>query len=144
MENREGLKNAINNLCNAKTNEDIKKYRDILLGSLCNFIALSKEYDKNNNIHVANILAAFNALQFVKVKESDQNSAPLSSEKESYMGTVEPDWTNKREFAGDGIKDDALGFIYGAIKKYGSYPKCYPELKDYIKMMGERIGDRVS
>ena len=80
----------------------------------------------------------------IEILEGDQNSTPSLSEKESYMGTVEPDWTNKREFSGEGIRDDALGFIYGAIKKYGSYPECYPELKDYIKMMAEKIGDEVS
>ena len=62
-----------------------------------------------------------------------------------YMGTVEPRWTDdsKHPILGDGqIHDDALGFIYGAIKKYGSDPIYYNDLKKYISMMVERIGER--
>ena len=65
----------------------------------------------------------------------------MFGDRKKVIGTIEPDWTNSREFRGDGIKDDSLAFIYGAIKKYGSFPECYPDLKDYIKMMVERIGE---
>lgn len=56
------------------------------------------------------------------------------------IGTIEPDWVNEREFRGDGIKDDSLAFIYGAIKKYGSYPECYPDLQEYILEIAKTIG----
>lgn len=65
--------------------------------------------------------------------------------KKEYMGTVEPRYTDdsKHPILGDGqIHDDALGFIYGAIKKYGSDPIYYNDLKKYISMMVERIGER--
>ena len=50
------------------------------------------------------------------------------------MGTVEPEWNDEKHLitkAGS-IQDDALAFIYGAIKKYGQNPEFYEELKEYI------------
>jgi len=57
------------------------------------------------------------------------------------MGTVEPRYTDKYNIVGGEIKDTALGFIYGAIKKYGGDLQYVDDLKIYIKMMADRIGD---
>lgn len=57
------------------------------------------------------------------------------------MGTIEPRYTDiNNPICGSGvIEDDALAFIYGAIKKYGAYKELVPELKEYIKEIVERI-----
>lgn len=50
---------------------------------------------------------------------------------EKKMGTVEPIYND-----GDlHIKDDAIAFIYGAIKKYGNDEELYDELRGYIGNM---------
>ena len=50
------------------------------------------------------------------------------------MGTVEPRYNDEKVSLtlDNSIQDDALAFIYGAIKKYGQYPELYDELADYI------------
>ena len=58
------------------------------------------------------------------------------------MGTVEPRYIDlKHPIEGSGvIIDDALAFIYGAIKKYGAYKEELPELKEYILTEAQNIG----
>ena len=59
------------------------------------------------------------------------------------IGTVEPRWKDSPEhpILGDGtIHDDALAFIYGAIKKYGSHEEYNESLKKYIIKEAEYIG----
>lgn len=55
------------------------------------------------------------------------------------MGTVEPKYTDLHPMQ-HVIEDDALAFIYGAIAKYGSNKETFPELKEYISKMIEKIG----
>lgn len=55
------------------------------------------------------------------------------------MGTVEPKYTDLHPMQ-KVIEDDALAFIYGAIAKYGSNKETFPELKEYISKMIEKIG----
>lgn len=72
-----------------------------------------------------------------------RNHKPTKLFEAEVMGTVEPRYTDEHCILGDGkIHDDALGFIYGAIKKYGSVPIYYNDLKKYIGIMAERIGER--
>lgn len=62
-----------------------------------------------------------------------QNDNPQKVKKHSTMGTVEPRYGDDKVNISDNfIKDDALAFIYGAIKKYGNNPKYFDVLKDYI------------
>lgn len=55
------------------------------------------------------------------------------------IGTVEPKYTDLKPLVGC-IEDDTLAFIYGAIAKYGSNKETFPELKEYISKMIEKIG----
>lgn len=71
-----------------------------------------------------------------------ENKKEILDPETRVIGTIEPDWVNEREFCGDGIKDDSLAFIYGAIKKYGSYPECYHDLKLYILEIAKGIGEK--
>ena len=58
------------------------------------------------------------------------------------MGTVEPRWTDEgHPIVGGRINDTPLAFIYGAIKKYGNDPQYFDDLKIYIRMMVEEIGN---
>ena len=81
-------------------------------------------------------------MRHLEVKEGDQGSGSSCEKRKRIIGTIEPDWINEREFIGDGIKDDDLAFIYGAIKKYGSFPEYYPDLKEYILKIAQKIGER--
>lgn len=58
------------------------------------------------------------------------------------IGTVEPRYNDVRFTLTEenSIQDDALAFIYGAIKKYGHNPEYYEELKEYIIKETEYIG----
>lgn len=69
-----------------------------------------------------------------------ESSEPIKKIK---MGTVEPEWNDEKHLitkAGS-IQDDALAFIYGAIKKYGQNPEFYEELKEYIIKESKYIGE---
>ena len=59
-----------------------------------------------------------------------------------YIGTIEPRWNDEKAVLTENEKlaDDALAFIYGAIKKYGTNPKALKDLKNYIKYMVTKIG----
>ena len=50
------------------------------------------------------------------------------------LGTVEPRWNDARMNIPENeyLCDDALAFIYGAIKKYGTSKSFIKELKEYI------------
>ena len=50
------------------------------------------------------------------------------------LGTVEPRWNDVRVNIPENeyLCDDALAFIYGAIKKYGTSKSFIKELKEYI------------
>lgn len=64
--------------------------------------------------------------------------------KKMKMGTVEPRYNDenvKLTLLNGNIQDDALAFIYGAIKKYGQYPELFSELKDYIIKEAKYIGE---
>ena len=59
----------------------------------------------------------------------------------TYIGTIEPRYNDSRVFLNDDkyICDDALAFIYGAIKKYGTDKNALTDLKAYISYMATRI-----
>lgn len=59
------------------------------------------------------------------------------------MGTVEPHYNDEQVFLKNEnyIYDDALAFIYGAIKKYGTNREYdLNELKEYIIKEAQYIG----
>jgi hypothetical protein len=60
-----------------------------------------------------------------------------------YIGTIEPRWNDSKVvIVNDShIADNALAFIYGAIKKYGTDPKAVNDLKNYITYMSTKIGE---
>ena len=66
---------------------------------------------------------------------------PLKYKRTRVIGTIEPRWTDETPIEGGMIKDTPLAFIYGAIKKYGNNPKCFDDLRDYIKWIADEIGD---
>ena len=57
------------------------------------------------------------------------------------LGTVEPRWNDARMNIPENehLCDDALAFIYGAIKKYGTSKSFIKELKEYIIEEAENI-----
>jgi len=59
------------------------------------------------------------------------------------LGTIEPRYDDTKIFLNktDRIVDDTLGFIYGAIKKYGNNLECIDDLKKYIKFMIDHEND---
>ena len=59
------------------------------------------------------------------------------------MGTVEPEYNDEEHVitSAGSIKDNALAFIYGAIKKYGQEPELFNELKEYIINETKYIGE---
>ena len=61
----------------------------------------------------------------------------------NYIGTIEPRWNDSKVFLNSDNKlcDDALAFIYGAIKKYGSDPNALNDLKKYIAFMVTHISN---
>lgn len=61
-----------------------------------------------------------------------------------YIGTVEPRWNDSKVVLTENeyLADDALAFIYGAIKKYGTDPKALEGLKSYIGYMATKIGEK--
>jgi len=71
-----------------------------------------------------------------------EDNKEILDPKTRVIGTIEPDWNNDREFCGPGIADEALAFIFGAIKKYGSYPECYHDLRLYILEIAKGIKDK--
>ena len=61
-----------------------------------------------------------------------------------YIGTIEPRWNDSKVVLTENeyLADDALAFIYGAIKKYGTDPKALEDLKSYIGYMATKIGEK--
>lgn len=59
------------------------------------------------------------------------------------MGTVEPCWNDTRVSIPENeyLCDEALAFIYGAIKKYGTLEEFLNELKEYIIKEANYIGE---
>ena len=62
----------------------------------------------------------------------------------NYIGTIEPRWNDSKFvlIENEYLADDALAFIYGAIKKYGTDPKALEDLKSYIGYMATKIGEK--
>ena len=62
----------------------------------------------------------------------------------NYIGTIEPRWNDSRVVLTENerLADNALAFIYGAIKKYGTDPKALGDLKSYIGYMVTKIGEK--
>ena len=60
------------------------------------------------------------------------------------LGTIEPRYNDTKVVIDidESICDDTLAFIYGAIKKYGTRKECLEGLKDYIKTMADKIGEK--
>lgn len=58
------------------------------------------------------------------------------------MGTIEPRYNDEKVSIAEDkcLCDDALAFIYGAIKKYGTSEACLGELKEYILKEASYIG----
>ena len=59
------------------------------------------------------------------------------------LGTVEPRYNDVKVNIPENeyLCDDALAFIYGAIKKYGTSPSFLTELKEYIIKEAKYIGE---
>lgn len=59
------------------------------------------------------------------------------------IGTVEPRYNDEKVLltSDNSIQDDALAFIYGAIKKYGHEPEYFEDLKKYIINEAKYIGE---
>lgn len=98
-----------------------------------------KEYmnDKRTQLHIKDFCGDDSNDRCGQCAMTEEIEEPVRK-----MGTIEPRYNDEKVSIGEDeyLCDDALAFIYGAIKKYGTSEACLGELKEYILKEANYIG----
>lgn len=98
-----------------------------------------KEYmnDKRTQLHIKDFCGDDSNDRCGQCEMTEEIEGPVRK-----MGTIEPRYNDEKVSINEDeyLCDDALAFIYGAIKKYGTSEACLGELKEYILKEATYIG----